>query len=108
MAKTLALLSQHIILIARKRTQPNTDPMQHRKTISLTAKDDAAYAREEFTSYAEPGQLAVEAKAQLSRRRDRQVYHAHEVPDDILAALEASEPPAESNAAECELANKGR
>ena len=40
------------------------------------------------------------------KRRDRQVYRAAEVPDDLLAALEASEPPAEAEAAERELAAK--
>ena len=32
------------------------------------------------------------------KRRDRRVYRAHEVPDDILAAIEAAEPPPESEA----------
>ncbi len=89
--------------------------MQHRKTISLTAKDDAfiasqleageygnasevvraglrlleqeqlrlaalrhaisegdaAYARGEFTSYTEPGQLAADLKAKLLKDHER-------------------------------------
>ena len=88
--------------------------MQHRKTISLTAKDDAfiaaqldageygnasevvraglrlleqeklklaalrqaidegdaAYARGEYTTYTEPGQLAADLKARLLKRQD--------------------------------------
>ena len=51
--------------------------------------------------------LSAEEYARL-KRRDRQVYRAHEVPDDILAAIEATEPPPESEAAECELAAKAR
>ena len=34
------------------------------------------------------------------KRRDRQVYRAHEVPDDILRAIKATEPPPESEAVE--------
>ncbi|MDG4560690.1 MAG: type II toxin-antitoxin system Phd/YefM family antitoxin [Candidatus Competibacter sp.] len=42
------------------------------------------------------------------KRRDRQVYRAGDVPDDVLTALEATEAPAESEAAERELARKSR
>ena len=40
------------------------------------------------------------------KRRDRQVYRASNVPDDLIAALEASEPPNEAEAAERDLAAK--
>lgn len=36
----------------------------------------------------------------IGETRDRQVYRAHEVPADILAAIEATEPPAESEVIE--------
>ena len=42
------------------------------------------------------------------KRRDRRVYRAHEVPDDILAAIEAAEPGPESEAAEQALNKPGR
>ena len=51
--------------------------------------------------------LSAEEYARL-KRRDRQVYRAHEVPDDLLAALETTEPPAEAEAVERELAAKAR
>jgi prevent-host-death family protein len=51
--------------------------------------------------------LSAEEYARL-KRRDRQVYRAHEVPDDILAAIAATEPPAESEAVERELSDKAR
>lgn len=37
------------------------------------------------------------------KQRDRQVYRAGEVPDDIAAAIAATEPPAESEALDTEL-----
>jgi prevent-host-death family protein len=40
--------------------------------------------------------------------RERRVYRAHEVPDELLAALENTEPPPESEAAERDLADKAR
>jgi prevent-host-death family protein len=40
------------------------------------------------------------------KRRDRHVFRAHEVPSDILAAIEATEPPPEAEAVERELARK--
>ena len=49
--------------------------------------------------------LSAEEYARL-KHRDRQVYRAAEVPDDILAAIEATEPPQESEAVELELAAK--
>lgn len=51
--------------------------------------------------------LSAEEYARL-KRRDRQVYRAGEVPDEILAGIEAAVPPAESVAAERELASKTR
>jgi prevent-host-death family protein len=51
--------------------------------------------------------MSAEEYARL-KRRDRQVYRTHDVPDDILAALEATEPPLESEAVERELAAKAR
>ena len=42
------------------------------------------------------------------KRRDRQVYRVEEVPDDLLAALETSEPPNEAEAVEREMAARGR
>lgn len=42
------------------------------------------------------------------KRRERQVYRAHEVPDHILVAIEAAEPPPESEAVERELTAKAR
>lgn len=40
--------------------------------------------------------------------RDRRAYRAHEVPDDVLGALEKSEAPAESKAAQRELDKSSR
>ena len=51
--------------------------------------------------------LSAEEYARL-KRRDRQVYRAKDVPDDILGAIEATEPPAESEAAERALSVKSR
>jgi len=51
--------------------------------------------------------LSAEEYARL-KRRDRQVYRAHEVPDDLIAAIEGAEPPPESEAVERELADKAR
>ena len=51
--------------------------------------------------------LSADEYARL-KRRDRQVYRAHEVPDDILAALESTEPPPESEAAERDLQTRTR
>ena len=51
--------------------------------------------------------LSADEYARL-KRRDRQVYRAHDVPDDVLAAIEAAEPPAESEAVERALASKAR
>ena len=42
------------------------------------------------------------------KRRDRHVYRVADVPDDLLAALEASEPSDEAEAIERELAVKAR
>ena len=47
--------------------------------------------------------LSVDEYERL-KRRDRQVYRVGEVPDDVLAAIEAAEPPAEADAMERELA----
>ena len=41
--------------------------------------------------------LSADEYARL-KRRDRQVYRAKDVPDDVLGAIEATEPPAESEA----------
>ena len=41
-------------------------------------------------------------------RRNRQVYRADEVPDDILAAIATAEPSPESEAVELELAAEAR
>ena len=51
--------------------------------------------------------LSADEYARL-KRRDRQVYRADEVPDDILAAIEAAEPPPESEAVERALAAEAR
>jgi len=51
--------------------------------------------------------LSADEYARL-KRQDRRVYRAHEVPEDILAAIEATEPPPESEAVERELAGKAR
>ena len=51
--------------------------------------------------------LSADEYARL-KRRDRQVYRATNVPDEIVAGIEASVAPAESVAAERELANKTR
>jgi prevent-host-death family protein len=51
--------------------------------------------------------LSADEYARL-KRRDRHVYRADDVPDDILAALEAAEPPAEAEAVERELAARAR
>ena len=51
--------------------------------------------------------ISVEEYARL-KRRDRQVYRAHDVPGEILAAIEATEPPPESEAVERELGDKAR
>jgi prevent-host-death family protein len=42
------------------------------------------------------------------KSRDRRVYHVSEVPDDLLAAIEATEPPAAADAVERELNSKAR
>jgi PHD/YefM family antitoxin component YafN of YafNO toxin-antitoxin module len=49
--------------------------------------------------------LSADEYARL-KRRDRQVYRAHEVPDDLAAAIAATEPPREADAVERELAAK--
>ncbi|NOU05888.1 MAG: type II toxin-antitoxin system prevent-host-death family antitoxin [Hyphomicrobiaceae bacterium] len=51
--------------------------------------------------------LSADEYARL-KRRDRQVYRAGEVPADILAAIEATEPPPEAEAVERDLANPSR
>jgi prevent-host-death family protein len=51
--------------------------------------------------------LSADEYARL-KRRDRQVYRVSEVPDDLLAAIEATEPSPESEAVERELAGKYR
>jgi prevent-host-death family protein len=51
--------------------------------------------------------ISAEEYARL-KRRDRQVYRVGEVPDDLLAAIEATEPSPESEAVERELAGKHR
>lgn len=42
------------------------------------------------------------------KRRDRQVYRAHEVPADILAAIEQAEPAPECDEVERELNEQNR
>ena len=42
------------------------------------------------------------------KRRDRQVYRAHEVPDDILLAIETAEPPPEADEVEKRLTARSR
>lgn len=51
--------------------------------------------------------MSVDQYARLMAR-ERRVYRAHEVPDEVLAALEATEPPPESELAEQNLASKAR
>lgn len=51
--------------------------------------------------------LSAEEYARL-KRRDRQVYRAGDVPDEILAGLEAAEAPPESHAAERAQKKKSR
>lgn len=51
--------------------------------------------------------LSAEEYARL-KRRDRRVYRAHEVPDDLASAIEATEAPPESEAAERELNQSSR
>ena len=51
--------------------------------------------------------LSADEYARL-KRRDRQVYRAADIPDELLAAIEATEPPPESDAVERELAGKSR
>lgn len=51
--------------------------------------------------------LSAEEYARL-KRRDRRVYRAHEVPDDLASAIEATQPPPESEAAEAELNERSR
>ena len=51
--------------------------------------------------------LSVDEYARL-KRRDRQVFRAADVPDELLAAIEAAEPPPESYAVEHELTTKPR
>ena len=51
--------------------------------------------------------LAADEYARL-KRRDRQVYRSNDVPDDILHAIEATEPPAESEGVERTLSAKSR
>ena len=49
--------------------------------------------------------LSADEYARLGRR-DRQVYRAGEIPDELLAAIEATEPPFESETVERELAGE--
>jgi prevent-host-death family protein len=51
--------------------------------------------------------LSAEEYARL-KRRDRQVYRAGDIPDDLLAAIEQTEPPSESEEAERRLVGKDR
>jgi prevent-host-death family protein len=51
--------------------------------------------------------LSAEEYARL-KRRDRRVYRAHEVPDDLVSAVAVTEPPAESEAAERALNERSR
>jgi prevent-host-death family protein len=51
--------------------------------------------------------LSADEYARL-KRRDRQVYRAKDVPDDILRAIEVTEPPPESEAVERALLAKSR
>lgn len=51
--------------------------------------------------------LSAEEYARL-KRRDRRVYQAHEVPGDLASAIEATQPPPESEAAERELNEHSR
>ena len=51
--------------------------------------------------------LSADEYARL-KRRDRQVYRAHEVPEDLLSAIAAAEPPRESEDAELMSTTPGR
>lgn len=51
--------------------------------------------------------LSADEYARL-KRRDRQVYRAADVPDDILAGIEAAEAPPQSHAAERAQKKKSR
>lgn len=51
--------------------------------------------------------LSAEEYARL-KRRDRQVYRAGDVPDEILAGMEAAVAPPESHSAERALKKKSR
>lgn len=51
--------------------------------------------------------LSVDEYTRL-KRRDRQVFRVADVPDDLLAAIEAAEPPPESYEVERQLAAKPR
>jgi len=51
--------------------------------------------------------LSADEYARL-KRRDRQVYRAHEVPDAVLVAISAAEPAAEAQAVEAELGKSSR
>ena len=49
--------------------------------------------------------LSADEYARL-KRRDRQVYRAADIPDELLAAIEAAEPPAEAAAYNHEIEPK--
>lgn len=51
--------------------------------------------------------ISAEEYARL-RRRDRQVYRAHEVPDQLLAAIVTTEPPPEAEMVARDLGNTSR
>jgi prevent-host-death family protein len=51
--------------------------------------------------------LSADEYARL-KRRDRMVYRAQDVPDDLLEAIAATEPPPEAEQVERELAEKSR
>jgi prevent-host-death family protein len=80
--------------------------------IAENFKRDADQAMAEPVSITRNGNeelvlLSASEYARLSRR-DRQVFRAHEVPDDLLAAIASSEPPDEAGRVEAMLAAEAR